>query len=141
MKGLRRLGWVALGCGFMLAPALVVAAPQDAGQEQPSQQQGSTAEQAATCPMMEASMATRQALKEGAEVRVENTPDGAIVRFAAPSGDRQAVQDTRSAAQKLADAAQVGCSCAGAMQRQQRQQRQGQPSGGMPGAGMERGAR
>lgn len=141
MRGLRRLGWVALGCGFMLAPAIVVAAPPSAGQGQQNQQgsEGVPPDQAAACPMMDASSATKQALKEGAQVRVENTPDGAIVRFVAPSGNQQALQDSRSAAQQLADAAQAGCACPGGMHAPQGQQRQGQPSGGMPGGGMQPG--
>ena len=135
MRGLRRLGWVALGCGFMLAPAVGVAAGEGAQDQQQMQEPGlrsSSPDQAAACPMMDASNAAKQAVKEGAQVRVENTPDGAIVRFAAPSGNQQALQDSRTAAQQLADAAQAGCACQGGMQGRD----QSQPSGGMPGGGM-----
>ena len=85
--------------------------------------------------MMGASNAAKQAVKEGAQVRVENTPDGAIVRFAAPSGNQQALQDSRTAAQELAAAAQAGCACQGGNQGRD----QTQPSGGMPGGGMKGG--
>ncbi|HEY0839347.1 MAG TPA: hypothetical protein VGD74_04115, partial [Vulgatibacter sp.] len=66
-----------------------------------------------------------------------------IVRFAAPSGNQQAVQDSRTAAEQLAAAAQAGCVCQGMQGQQpgmQQPSRQGQqPSGGMPGSGMEQG--
>lgn len=144
MRGLRSLGWVALGCGFMLAPAAVMAAAPSGSQGQASQdQQQAYPDQMAACPMMGAADATRQAVSEGAQVRVESTPDGAIVRFAAPSGNQQAVQDSRTAAQQLADAAQAGCACQGMQGQQPGMQRRGQqgqqPSGGMPGSSMEQG--
>jgi len=68
------------------------------------------------CPLCDAHVAAEEALEGGASVTLEETPNGAILRFEAPAGDPEAIESARAAAQSYARALQEpatgrGCPC------------------------------
>jgi hypothetical protein len=68
------------------------------------------------CPLCEAHASATNALEAGASVTLEETPNGAVLRFEAPAGDPEAIEAARSAAQSYARALQApaterGCPC------------------------------
>ncbi|AKU91420.1 hypothetical protein [Vulgatibacter incomptus] len=112
MVRFRKVAMAVLGFGLM---ALPLAASAQAEERNPGEYEGGFA---GACPMGDATAASQKAIQEGSMVRVESTPDGAVVRFSAPAQDPQALQDARNAAQKLGQAAQArqGCNCPGGEQ-------------------------
>lgn len=110
---------IALGCVMVLGPAAAMAETPDGqmGNDSGKQAGGGGCHQ-----MMDAADAAGGAIQDGATVSMEETHDGAVVRFRAPNGDDGTIQESRQAAQQLAQAArQAGaqpmgqsCGCPGA---------------------------
>lgn len=68
------------------------------------------------CPLCDAHAEATHALESGAAVTLEETPNGAVLRFEAPAGDPEAIEAARAAAEAYTRALQApttqrGCPC------------------------------
>lgn len=107
----------ALGAGLLVGGGLAFAqGTMPEGQQEQQQQRQQAGMCPGGCPLCDAHREGIEALNDGTIITMEQQPDGAVLRFQAPAGDPQAIEDARDAAESYARALQApetrqGCPC------------------------------